>query len=89
MGEFSDYFKSWNWEAGFRCSRNEGQDLSVGDISAPGLRDALLDTNPATAFDPLLNFTGRNTKEARSRVYVTLHNSIMDFVASVARPYEC
>jgi iron complex outermembrane receptor protein len=75
MGEFGDYFKTWNWELGFRYSRNEGQDLSVGDVSAPGLRDALLDTNPATAFDPFLNFTAHNTKAARSRVYVTLHNS--------------
>ena len=57
MGEFGDYFKTWNWEAGFRYSRNEGQDLSIGEVSQPGLRDALLDTNPATAFDPFLNFT--------------------------------
>ena len=75
MGEFGDYFKTWNWELGFRYSRNEGQDLSVGEVSQPGLRDALLDTNPATAFDPFLNFNARNTKAARSRVYVNLHNS--------------
>ena len=31
MGEFGDYFKTWNWEAGFRYSRNEGRDLSIGD----------------------------------------------------------
>jgi outer membrane receptor protein involved in Fe transport len=75
MGEFGGYFKSWNWELGFRYSRNEGKDLSVGDVSAPGLREALLDTNPATAFDPFLNFTAHNTRAARSRVYVTLQNS--------------
>jgi iron complex outermembrane receptor protein len=75
MGEFGDYFKTWNWELGFRYSRNEGQNLSVGDVSQPGLRDALLDTDPATAFDPFLNFTAHNTKRARQRVYVTLHNS--------------
>ena len=75
MGEFGDYFKTWNWELGFRYSRNEGQDLSIGKVSQPGLREALLDTNPATAFDPFLNFTAHNTKAARSRVYVTLHNS--------------
>src|SRR6266699_1200359 len=75
MEEFGDYFKTWNWELGFRYARNEGQDLSLGNISAPGLRDALLDTNPATAFDPFLNFNAHNTKEARARVYVTLHNS--------------
>jgi iron complex outermembrane receptor protein len=75
MGEFGDYFKTWNWELGFRYSRNEGQDLSIGEVSQPGLRDALLDTNPATAFNPFLGANGQNTAAARSRVYVTLHNS--------------
>ena len=46
LGEFGDYFKTWNWELGFRYSRNEGQDLSVGEVSEPGLREALLDTDP-------------------------------------------
>jgi outer membrane receptor protein involved in Fe transport len=75
MGEFGDYFKTWNWELGFRYSRNEGQNLSVNEVSQPGLREALLDTNPATAFDPFLNFSAHNTKAARARVYVNLHNS--------------
>ena len=75
MGEFGDYFKTWNWELGFRYSRNEGQNLSLGEVSQPGLREALLDTDPATAFDPFLNFNAHNTKAARQRVYVTLHNS--------------
>jgi outer membrane receptor protein involved in Fe transport len=75
MGEFGDYFKTWNWELGFRYSRNEGQNLSVGEASQPGLREALLDTNPATALDPFLNFNAHNTRAARQRVYVTLHNS--------------
>jgi hypothetical protein len=75
MGEIGDYFKTWNWELGFRYSRNEGQDLSVGEVSQPGLREALLDTDPATAFDPFLGINGINTARARQRVYVTLHNS--------------
>ena len=75
MGEFGDYFKTWNWETGFRYSRNEGQNLSVGEVSEPGLREALLDTDPATAFDPFLNFNAHNTKAARAKVYVNLHNS--------------
>jgi len=75
MGEFGDYFKTWNWETGFRYSRNEGQNLSTGDVSQPGLRDALLDTDPATAFNPFLGFLGQNSKAARSGVYVTLHNT--------------
>jgi iron complex outermembrane receptor protein len=75
MGEFGEYFKTWNWETGFRYSRNEGQDLSTGEVSQIGLREALLDTNPATAFNPFLGLRGRNSKAARSKVYVTLHNS--------------
>ena len=43
MGQFGDYFKTWNWELGFRYSRNEGQVLAVGEVSQPGLRDALLE----------------------------------------------
>jgi len=75
MGWIADYFKTWNWELGFRYSRNEGQDLSIGEVSQPGLRQALLDTDPASAFDPFLNFNGHNTALARQQVYVTLHNS--------------
>src|SRR4029453_4875337 len=75
MGEFGDFFKTWNWEAGFRYARNEGKDLSVGEASQPGLRDALLDTNPSTAFNPFLGFLGRNSKAARARVYVNLQNT--------------
>src|SRR5438034_2137125 len=73
MGEFGDYFKTWNWEMGFRYSRNEVDNLSVGEASQPGLRDALLDTNPASAVDPFLTFSADNTRAARSRVYVALH----------------
>src|SRR5437773_11220471 len=75
MGEFGDYFKTWNWELGFRYSRNEGQNLSVGNVSQPGLREALLDTDPATAFDPFLNFNAHNTRAARAKVYVNLYDS--------------
>jgi iron complex outermembrane receptor protein len=75
LGEIGDYFKTWSWEGGFRYSRNEGTDLSVGEVSQPGLRQALLDTDPATAFDPFLNFTGHNTRAARSQVYVNLQNT--------------
>src|SRR5204863_1332283 len=75
MGEFGDYFKNWNWELGFRYSRNDEETLTGGAVSATGLRDALLDTNPATAFNPFIGFQGRNTEAAISRVYVTLHTS--------------
>src|SRR5947208_12430464 len=75
MGEFGDYFKTWNWETGFRYSRNEGKDISVGEVSQPGLRDALLDTDPATAFNAFGGFFARNSKQARGSVYVNLQNT--------------
>jgi iron complex outermembrane recepter protein len=75
LGEFGDYFKTWNWEAGFRYSRNHEETLGGGFVSRSGLREALLDTNPATAFNPFLGFFGRNSNAAISRVYVTLHGS--------------
>jgi hypothetical protein len=75
MGEFGDYFKNWNWELGFRYSRNEEETIRSGLVSETGLRDALLDTDPATAFNPFLGFNGRNTEAAISRVYVTVQNT--------------
>jgi len=51
MGEFGDYFKTWNWSR-FPVHSQRGLGLIVGEVSQPGLRDALLDTNPATAFNP-------------------------------------
>src|SRR6184192_2853176 len=75
MGWIADYFKTWNWEAGFRYSRNEGKNISIGEVSQPGLRQALLDTDPATAFDPFLNISAHNTRAARAQVYVNLQNS--------------
>jgi iron complex outermembrane receptor protein len=75
MGWIADFFKTWSWETGFRWARNEGSELSVGEVSQPGLRQALLDTDPATAFDPFLNINGHNTRAARSAVYVNLHNT--------------
>jgi iron complex outermembrane receptor protein len=75
MREFGDYFKNWNWELGFRYSRNDEETVIGGVVSATGLRDALLDTDPATAFNPFLGIRGRNTAAAISRVYVTLHNT--------------
>ena len=49
--------------------------MSIGEVSQLGLREALLDTDPATAFNPFLGFLGHNSRAARSRVYVTLQNT--------------
>jgi iron complex outermembrane receptor protein len=75
MGEFGDYFKDWNWELAFRYSRNDEEAIIGGVVSQSGLRQALLDTDPATAFNPFLGFFGRNSNAAISKVYVTEHQS--------------
>src|SRR5437867_5222302 len=75
MGWIADYFKTWSWETGFRWARDEGTELSIGEVSQPGLRQALLSNDPATAFDPFLNFSGHNTRAPRSHVYAKLNNT--------------
>src|SRR5262249_14220370 len=77
MGEFGDYFESWNWELGFRYSRNDREIAFGGVPTSSALREALLDTNPATAFNPFLGFFGRNSEAAISRVYATLLSSYL------------
>jgi iron complex outermembrane receptor protein len=75
LGEFGDYFKNWDWELGFRYSRSEETSLALNQVSQPGLREALIDPNPLTAFNPFGGFFSNNTKAARARVYVNLHDT--------------
>jgi iron complex outermembrane receptor protein len=69
LGEFGDYFKTWNYEIGFRYNSNDHTQVASGLVSRPGLRAALLDTDPLTAF----NAFGRNvnTVAALNRVLAT------------------
>ena len=69
LGEFGDYFKTWNYEIGFRYNANHHTLVARGLVSQPGLREALLDTDPLTAFNPF----GRNVNTAATlnRVLVT------------------
>jgi outer membrane receptor protein involved in Fe transport len=52
LGEFGDYFKTWNWETGFRYNEDSRIERDGGVVDTNALRQALLDTNPATAFNP-------------------------------------
>jgi iron complex outermembrane receptor protein len=79
LGEFGDFFKTWGYESSFRYESVYQEDLSGGIVSKPGLRDALLDTNPATAFNPFGILP--NTQAAQSRVYVTLHHNSVNTLA--------
>ena len=72
MGEFGDYLKTWNWETGFRFNEDHRLERFGGIVNNNALRQALLDTNPATAFNMFgLN---SNTKAAIDRVFVTTNH---------------
>src|SRR5438105_4256133 len=52
LGEFGDYFKTWNWQSGFRYNEDQRIERFGGLVDNNALRAALLDTDPATAFNP-------------------------------------
>jgi iron complex outermembrane receptor protein len=69
LGEFGDYFKTWQWESGFRYSEDDRSERLGGVVNNDALRAALLDTNPATAFNPFgLN---QNSPAVINKVFVT------------------
>jgi len=71
LGEFSDYFKTWNWETGFRYNEDSRIERFGGILDNNALRAALLDTNPATAFNPF--GINQNSPAVINRVFVTTH----------------
>ena len=73
LGEFGDYFKTWQWESGFRYSEDDRNESLGGVVNNNALRAALLDTNPATAFNPFgLN---QNSPAVIDKVFTTVHRS--------------
>ena len=73
LGEFGDYFKTWQWESGFRYSEDDRNERLGGVVNNNALRAALLDTNPATAFNPFgLN---QNSPAVIDKVFTTVHRS--------------
>src|SRR4030095_6894662 len=62
LGGFGDYFQRWNWESGFRYNEDDRTERFGGIVNSNALRAALLDTNPATAFNPF----GLNRSEAHT-----------------------
>ena len=73
LGEFAnawDQLKTWEWEFGYRYSESYRHAKEPGYVNNDAMRAALLDTNPATAFDPF----GKsfNNKGVIQRVFATL-----------------
>ena len=71
LGEFGDYFKTWNWETGFRYSEDSRVERYGGIVDTNALRQALLDTNPATAFNPF--GINQNSRAVIDKIFVTTH----------------
>src|SRR5262249_10920298 len=78
LGEFGAYLSKWNWESGFRYSEDDRSERFSGLVNTTTLRQALLDPNPASAFNPFgLN---QNSQAVIDRVFAT---SIRSGTASV------
>ena len=69
LGEFGEYLSKWNWESAFRYSEDDRTQRFSGIINTPNLRAALLDPNPATAFNPF--GINQNSRIAIDRVFTT------------------
>jgi iron complex outermembrane receptor protein len=72
LGEFGDYFQTWNWETGFRYSADSRVEVLGGVVDTNALRQALLDTNPATAFNPFGR--NQNSRAVIDKIFVTTHH---------------
>ena len=70
LGEFADAWdilKTWQWETGIRWNEDSRVEKIGGVVNNNALRTALLDTNPATAFNPF--GLSQNNKFVKDRVY--------------------
>src|SRR5262249_6327170 len=65
-----DILKTWQWETGIRWNEDHRDERIGGIVNNNALRAALLDTDPATAFNPFgLN---QNNEFVRDQVYATI-----------------
>jgi outer membrane receptor protein involved in Fe transport len=69
FGQLGDSFRTWAWETGFRYSEDHRTDRFSGIANNVTLRAALLDTNPATAFNPF--GINQNSRSVLDSVFVT------------------
>jgi len=69
LGRFGDSFKTWSWETGFRYSEDHRTERFGGIANIVTLRAALLDTNPATAFNPF--GINQNSRSVLDKIFVT------------------
>src|SRR5947208_2873045 len=71
LAEFGDYFKTWNWESAFRYTQDQRTQRFGGIVDNNALRAALLDPNPATAFNPFS--INQNSPAVFNQIFVATH----------------
>jgi len=75
LGEFAnawDQLKTWEWEFGVRYNESNRLTNFGGLVNNNALRFYLLDTDPATAFNPFGK--NKNNKATLSQVFATTHD---------------
>src|SRR5205085_1703595 len=72
LGSLGDYFGTWEWESAFRYNEDNRVRLDSGIVNNEALRTALLDTNPATAFNPF--GINQNTRAVIDKVFASTHH---------------
>ncbi|HST30995.1 MAG TPA: TonB-dependent receptor [Chthoniobacterales bacterium] len=73
LGEFGEYLSKWNWESAVRYSEDDRIESFSGIVNTTNLRAALLDPNPATAFNPFgLN---QNSRAVINRIFATTNHT--------------
>src|SRR5213080_194543 len=74
LGEFAnawDQLKTWEWEAAVRYNESYRTVRFGGIVNNYALRNRLLDTDPATAFNPF--GLSQNSRQVKNEVFVTTH----------------
>jgi iron complex outermembrane receptor protein len=69
LGQLGDYFKNWSWETGFRYNEDHRLERAGGLVNNEALRVALLDSNPATAFNPF--GINQNSRSVINKIFIT------------------
>lgn len=73
LDQLGEYFKTWSWESAVRYSEDHRAESFSGIANTANLRAALLDPNPATAFNPFgLN---QNRASVLERIFLTTNRS--------------
>jgi iron complex outermembrane receptor protein len=75
LGEFAnawDQLKTWEWEAAVRYNEDYRTARTGGLVNNYALRNRLLDTDPATAFNPF--GLSQNSRQVKNEVFITTHD---------------